>query len=738
MTKEEIFFRTVRIFVTFYEYIQLCLKINELTDKKLIRAILHYKKKNNKENMLYHMLENDQRDYFFTEIYDKQTRLKMIMNSFEYSTWITEANNILEGKLDLLGQTIRIPQNRGWQFDPILKKDLPNEFYAFVKKKMKTICDVKYIWEINRHQYLIVLGKTYWITGEEKYAQKVVSIIENWIESNPYNVGVNWTSSLECAVRINSWIWAFFFCLRSKFISNSFIKSFFKSIFQHGRYIDKHLSYYSSPYNHLIGEAAALHMIGSLFSMFKLSRKWEKLGWTILKNNIFKQFHDDGMSVEQASFYHHFTLGFYLQAIFLRRNNGKCVSKRMLKIIEKALEISMHLTKPDGNIPMIGDIDNARSIFFTTKHSWNFSGFLSMGAILFNRSDFKFKSPGLCEEVIWIATDTDLNIYQKLESSEPLDTSIPFYKSGYYVFRDSWKKDSNYLLFDCGEISDGLSEDYYTSAAHGHADALSFNLVSNGKSFIIDGGFYTYFGNQFWHKYFRSEEAHNTVLIRNYRQAEYSGIMNWRKVKNPKLIRWESSKNYDAVTGGIIFDEGAYHFRQMISVKNHFWILRDLVKTPNVVEDLHSFLHFDPKVCLYSNIKKRELYANRDQYGLMIKYFCDSEVCTIKGGKKPTEGWCAPGYGIKIPSWCASFKWPMDGNFRLFNMLFVPTKNEYQNVNFLDKKYTINESFTKSIFSVNDSHFSVHFNQYLNTQFTIDKNIFFVDFLNVNSSNVKK
>ena len=108
----------------------------------------------------------------------------------------------------------------------------------------------------------------------------------------------------------------------------SFHLMFLKSICEHGFHIAHHLSYYSSPYNHLVGEAAGLHMIGSLFPQLKTAQYWEQLGWSILESNIDQQFFSDGMCVEQATFYHHFTWVFICRQSSIGKTTTRLFQKR--------------------------------------------------------------------------------------------------------------------------------------------------------------------------------------------------------------------------------------------------------------------------------------------------------------------------------------------------------------------------------------------------------------------------
>jgi hypothetical protein len=66
--------------------------------------------------------------------------------------------------------------------------------------------DHKVIWKLNRHQHLILLGQAYTLTGVTDYASEISRQLESWIEANPFQEGINWTSALEVAIRAPSWI----------------------------------------------------------------------------------------------------------------------------------------------------------------------------------------------------------------------------------------------------------------------------------------------------------------------------------------------------------------------------------------------------------------------------------------------------------------------------------------------------------------------------------------------------
>ena len=373
--------------------------------------------------------------------------------------------------------------------------------------------DVKYVWELNRHQHLAVLGKAYWLTGDEKYAAEVICQMKTWMQQNVFLRGVNWTSALEIGIRSISWIWAYFFCLKAQNMDSYTNAKILRMIHLHGQYIFKHLSFFTSPYNHLVGEATALFFIGLLFPEFKEAATWQKKGWEILQAEATKQFHYDGMSVEQAMPYHHFTLGLYQQAVMLARLNDIEIPYSMKQVLENALDFSLLTIQPDGCHPVIGDCDDARPFYFGRRHNCDYRDLLALGAIMFRRGDFKAAATDYDESCLWFLGAESYHVFNSLKSETPKSSHHIFHDSGYATFRTGWSANDHYLLFDCGPQSHGLHADEIASTAHGHADFLNIVLSAHGKPVLVDSGIPTYNGDLKWQTHFRSGMAHNTITI---------------------------------------------------------------------------------------------------------------------------------------------------------------------------------------------------------------------------------
>jgi hypothetical protein len=68
---------------------------------------------------------------------------------------------------------------------------------------------------------------------------------------------------------------------------------------------------------------------------------------------------------------------------------------------------------------------------------------------------------------------------------------------------------------------------YLSTAAHGHADALAFELRIGGHPVLVDPGTYCYQSEPLWRRYFRSTIAHNTLELGGADQAAQAGLFLW-------------------------------------------------------------------------------------------------------------------------------------------------------------------------------------------------------------------
>ncbi len=626
--------------------------------------------------------ERGQATHFFIDP-RQRSRLSDLARLFSHAAAdLAAAGHLRARRFSYLDIEASFPSGLDWHMDPISRRRWPQKFYTEIKfygqrdGEQELPGDVKYVWELNRHHHFAVLGKAYWLTGEEEYATEVLAQCESWIEQNPYLWGIHWTSALEVGMRALSWLWAYVFCLPASSLTPQTHARLLRMLQLHGRYISRHLSFYTSPYNHLVGESAALFILGIVFPEFPEAKRWRDQGWKILGEEVTRQFHTDGMSVEQALSYHHFTLGLYLQVLILAQRNGITVPPPMRERLEAALEFCMHSQQPDGKHPMIGDNDNAFAFYFGAKPAWDFRDCLALGAILFQRGDFKFLAGSYHEACLWLLGPESRQQFEKLAARPPAHSSLLLPESGYAVLRNGWQRDSHCLMFDCGPQSHGLFTDENVSTAHGHADALSFCLTAHGRSFLIDSGMLTYNGELRWQNHFRSGAAHNSITIDEQSACKIVGRLGYSHV--PKVERSAFLQQQDFVfveahvTG---FSCNARHRRGIFYCRQEYWLICDRVEGEgeHVVD---RWLHFAPELVV-QNVNGQIIAQYAEGQKLLV---CDLSVPPAAGeifcgGQTPEQGWVAPAYGRKIAA--PVLRWRMPARMPAqFVTLLMPFREE--------------------------------------------------------------
>src|SRR5688572_1297662 len=96
---------------------------------------------------------------------------------------VRRADRILAGSYDLLGY--RGLRCDDWHGDSVNGGRMPERFWASVPYLDPQHGDHKVIWEFNRHQHWLTLGRAYWLTGNPRYADAIVHQLESWLSANP-------------------------------------------------------------------------------------------------------------------------------------------------------------------------------------------------------------------------------------------------------------------------------------------------------------------------------------------------------------------------------------------------------------------------------------------------------------------------------------------------------------------------------------------------------------------------
>jgi len=561
-----------------------------------------------------------------------------------------EADLVLKHQFDILGTGLKDWGDPiQWNIDMKSGRIWSKKYYKkLFLSKLTGIngSDVKIPWELSRFQHLIVLIRAYCLTKDEKYALESVKQINKWIESNPPFYGVNWTCSMEVAIRACNWIWAWWAFRNNPAWTDEFNQKFFKSMWQHGWYIENNLEDKGGiRTNHYLANIVGLLFIGIMFPQFKDAKSWKDFGIKELIRCTEEMVYPDGVSFENSTAYHCLVLEFFTYSAILCQRNGVDLPREFWVRLERMFDFVLYCTNLKGCLPMIGDADDGRFFKLSKYYRWNrwdFRYLLAIGASLFKRSDLREKSDSFSDEALLIFGERGRQGYKKIQRKTVAKKSKAFKEGGFYVFSSSDE------FIKCIVRFGSLSKNGF--AWHAHCDTLSFVLYIDQKPIIVDPGTYSYTGKPEWRNKFRSTEYHNTIKIDQREMFEIPSndlfiIKSYQKA--PKLIRWVEDNNKVFFQGEHYWyskqGEDVIHRREFtLNKENQFLFIKDSILSSKAHE-LEYFLHFHPDIRL-------EVFDDR----LSLNTPKGNKVCIIKFNKirnmEIIDSWYSEQYNKKKKS----------------------------------------------------------------------------------------
>ena len=552
--------------------------------------------------------------------------------------WKDLENKISSKQFNFLG--VKWPHNIKndiWHFDPISKRQWPSSSYCFRinYRNNKDYGDVKYVWELNRLQYLQPLATLAATENDENLSKFCIKEIDNWIDSNPPYNGINWASGIELACRIVS-ILVVISLIDPDLISTQQRKKIISTLAYHGYWLMRYPSRYSSANNHLIAEAAALYILGKLAPTLPNAEAWNKYGKSILIEEISKQIYEDGVGAEQSPTYTAFTVEWLLLCGTIGEALEDQFPAQFWSRIEKSGEFIKWITDKHGNQPRIGDDDEGQVLFSSISSKFYVTSILSCIANVTKRQDL---SPP-----IQFAHLRELFFAPPKYKHTPQNGTKCFKQGGYTVAKTYVKNNEFLFAIDHGPLG------YLSIAAHGHADALSIWLHINGIPVLVDAGTYLYHSGGNWRNHMRGTMAHNTLSIENQDSSKISSAFNWKTKANCYLRKYEHDENHLTLC--------AEHdgFKQKYKVNHR----RTIEKYPDgsfkVKDSLHGsknrfpvtigFL-LNPELSIF--MQNQSWIVSRDNKPILsIENQTDLFQSSVKQGEiEPMQGWYSESFGHK-------------------------------------------------------------------------------------------
>ena len=569
------------------------------------------------------------------------------------------ADRIAAGRFDIFSlRDVELGSPPRWNRDPRTGTEAPLAYGKGLDyRDARVVGDIKYLWEPNRHLHLVTLAQAYDLTGEARYYEVIRAHLDSWFESCPYPRGPNWASALEAGIRLINWsaAWQLLGGAGSPLFEDAgqarFRRRWLDSVYRHCRFIEASFSRYSSANNHLIGEAAGLFVAALTWPCWPRSRAWAEAGRAVLEREALAQNGSDGVNLEQAVSYQQFVLDLLLLPLLAGRANGVAFSAEYLGRIESMLEFLASIMDVNGNVPMIGDADDAVVVKLDHGAGFcNYRSLLATGALLFRRADFAAKARGLDDKTRWLMGDSSAADFERLGAgSAALPVKRGFQAGGYYILGCDFETAREIrLVVDAGPLG------YGALAAHGHADALSFTLSAGGLEFLVDPGTYAYHTQAPWRHYFRGTGAHNTARVDGVDQSQPGGNFLWLRKASAFRSLWQSDADREVFEGwhdGYAARPDPVIHRRRITLEKpaRRVVIEDHFEMTGA-HDVELFFHCDERCRVERTEHGYRLERAGRALSIRLPQAAGAACALYHGSVAPIAGWVSRRFDEKVPA----------------------------------------------------------------------------------------
>lgn len=447
------------------------------------------------------------------------------------------ADRICDGVYDLLGyRGLEAGSPPDWHRDPVHDRVSPRRYWAAVPYLDPSAGDHKIIWELNRHQHWLALGRAHALTGDPRYYEEVLKQLESWMTANPPLLGTNWSSMLELALRSISWIWTLELLVGAADENDvaPWLVDLLLGLDRQLTHVEQNLSHYFSPNTHLSGEALALFVAGTVLPELASSNRRRSVGRAILVREARRQIRSDGGHAELSTHYHRYSTDFYLLATLVARAASDPAAPLFEEAARRQARYLRAMADDAGRLAQIGDDDGGQLFPICGRPVTDCRDTLATAAIAVDEPSLA--AGEVPEESYWMCGP----VARRGRGAAPVrwpSSALP--ASGYYVSRTTA---GDHLVFDAGPHG-------YLNGGHAHADALSIVLSIAGTPVLIDPGTATYTMDAELRNRFRGTAMHNTLILDGRPQSIPRGSFHWHKTAGASAPIWRTSANCNYMEG---------------------------------------------------------------------------------------------------------------------------------------------------------------------------------------------
>lgn len=344
------------------------------------------------------------------------------------------------------------------------------------------------------------------------------------------------------------------------------------TLLQHASYLfERNQEFHAG--NHQTRGLSALAMISILLRDFEGTDIWYQHAMKLLEEHLSKEINDDGFQFERSVHYHMSDIGNYYYVYQLAKISDINVGDFWEEKLRSLFTTLTKIAYPDKSAPVLQD---------DTDSPWaeknDISGALTLGYLLFEDPELGYFATNNVEaKMYWYLNEKQLNLLGTIKKEQPQFESVSFPPTGYFIERDGWEPNDKMMI-----ISAGLDAD---KPDHQHGDMLGVQAMANGK--VVLPNYQVRYSLEDY-GFFKNSMVKNVALVDDELQGKQytsnkggSGFGKFLELPKPNVIAWKANDNFDLFVGthNGFSNVGVEYSRQVINIKNDFWIVKDNFKS---------------------------------------------------------------------------------------------------------------------------------------------------------------
>jgi hypothetical protein len=533
--------------------------------------------------------------------------------------------------------------------------------------------DIKLIWEPARFGWAYTLARAFTLTEDDRFAAAFWDYFHLFTEGNPHNLGPNWASAQEIALRLMAWCFAGRVMASAPSSTQQNILSLQTAIAQSAERLALTRIYaLAQNNNHLLTESTGLLTAGVFLPGHPHSKGWKLSGWKWCVYALNRQIEADGAYSQHSNNYHRLMLAAALWVQAIGQNHSlRFPIETQIKLAAAARWLEEQVDDDSSQAPNLGSNDGANILPLCS------TGFPDYRPIVQTASQrFRLTSP--FPSGIWDETSLWLEVFRQrriefISKSEILERTLP--RANFQTGPGSLTKKQletlppspHMILKSTHSRSILRAVTYHTRPFH--ADQLHVDIWWGGINIACDAGTYRYNAAKPWENPLSRSNVHNTVTINGLDQMTRAGKFLWLDWAQAKRIPSDRNRGDDFIAqhdgyAGL----GCRHRRRLSLVKSDTWRVEDFIlplKTSR--RPVHICLHWlvrdfpwelsqrtltlstpAGRCCLVTSIDVEDpKTVVEKEYRQIIRA---GKSIVGRGKEEETLGWFSPTYDVKLPA----------------------------------------------------------------------------------------